>query len=101
MRIKREKLKSIYKLAFLSTIFLLTGCSPQGNPGDAANLSNRQIGWLNNFVNSTPAQREAARQAEAAAEAASFQTTLLILILVVAIGILIAVLVNKSKKKSD
>jgi len=94
-------MKSISKLGLLATILLLTGCSPQGNPGDAANLSSGQIGWLNNFFNSTPAQREAARQAEAAAEAASLQTTLLILILVVAVGILIAVLVNKSKKKRD
>jgi hypothetical protein len=89
------------KVGFLATALLLTGCSPQGNAGDAASLSNDQIDWLRNFGNSTPAQREAARQAESLAEAASFQTILLILLLVVAVGILIAVLVSKSKKKSD
>jgi hypothetical protein len=85
-------LKLISKQGLLATsLILLTGCGPQANSGGQPSLS-----ILSDILNSTPAQRESARQARAAAEAASFQNTLLILLLVVAVGILIAVLGNKS-----
>ena len=85
-------MKSISKQGFLATsLLLLTGCSQQASSGGPPSLS-----ILSDILNSTPAQRESARQAESAAEAASFQNTLLILLLVVAVGILIAVLNKKS-----
>jgi hypothetical protein len=85
-------LKTISKQGLLATsLILLTGCGPQENSGGPSDLN-----IFYDILNSTPAQRESARQAEAAAEAASFQNTLLILLLVVAVGILIVVLGNKS-----